>query len=329
MVHRVCQAILRDAHDAEDAFQATFLVLAQRAASIRATRLARDLAAWRGATSVAASEVGRLAQVGSRTRGSAREDLGSVSPPLEWDDLGEILHAEIQRLPESQRTAVLVCELEGLTEGEAAQRLGWPVGTVRSRLARGRARLKSKLERFAPAVAWKVTEPHWPPALKCSGRGFESSESGGRPGDARRDSGLEAHASGGGLRCRGREEDDDEQALGRCSGPDDGRPSRGRYAGRRAHSTWWRAVLKVRDKAGRRPCRPSPGPCQVKPPCAAKAIQGAVRFLTEAAAGRRLVARGRSADAWRHDRVRDIGPIGRGRASRSRQRGSCPGLSRE
>ena len=66
-----------------------------------------------------------------------------------------ILHEELGRLPEKYRTAVLLCDLEGLTQDQAARRLGWPDGTVRSRLARGRERLRERLTRrgIAPAVA--------------------------------------------------------------------------------------------------------------------------------------------------------------------------------
>ncbi len=73
--------------------------------------------------------------------------------PTEPDDVGPMLHDEIGRLPESFRVPIVLCYLEGLTHDQAAHRLGWPVGTVRSRLSRGRDRLRSRLDRrgFAPA----------------------------------------------------------------------------------------------------------------------------------------------------------------------------------
>jgi hypothetical protein len=71
-----------------------------------------------------------------------------------WDDLGTVLHEEIARLPARYRNAVVLCDLEGLTQEQAAQRLGCPSGTVRSRLARGRGRLQARLRRrgLAPAA---------------------------------------------------------------------------------------------------------------------------------------------------------------------------------
>ena len=69
-------------------------------------------------------------------------------------DLGPLLHEEVDRLPECYRVPVVLCYLEGLPCEEAAHRLGWPVGTVKSRLARGRARLRSRLIRrgLAPSA---------------------------------------------------------------------------------------------------------------------------------------------------------------------------------
>ena len=71
-----------------------------------------------------------------------------------WDDRDAILHEELGRLPEKYRTAVVLCDLEGLTQEQAARHLGWPDGTVRSRLARGREQLRDRLTRrgLAPAA---------------------------------------------------------------------------------------------------------------------------------------------------------------------------------
>lgn len=75
-----------------------------------------------------------------------------VCRQTEWDEYAEIIHFEIKRLPERFRAAVVLCDLEGQTEGQAARQLNWPVGTVRSRLARGREKLRSRLTRlgFSP-----------------------------------------------------------------------------------------------------------------------------------------------------------------------------------
>ena len=74
-----------------------------------------------------------------------------------WDDLAEAVHEEVARLPESCRAAIVLCDMEGLTEGQAARRLGWPIGTVRSRLARGRERLRGRLTRRGLALSAAVS----------------------------------------------------------------------------------------------------------------------------------------------------------------------------
>jgi RNA polymerase sigma factor (sigma-70 family) len=152
MVLRVCREILRDGHDAEDAFQATFLVLARKAASIRERT---SVASW--LHGVARRVASRARSAACRRRLHERRAAGSagrLDGEPRWDDLAAILHEEIDRLPERYRAPLVSCDLEGLTEGQASQRLGRPIGTVRSQLARGRNRLRSRLIRrgLAPAV---------------------------------------------------------------------------------------------------------------------------------------------------------------------------------
>jgi len=153
MVLRTCRSVLRDPHDVDDAFQATFLVLVRRAGSL----WVRDsLGPW-------------LHQVAHRTASCARsaaarrrrhERLAAASAAdlddgPDGDDLGALLHEEVSRLPGRYRPAVVLCLLEGLTPEQAARHLSCPVGTVHSRLARGRERLRARLTRrgLAPA-AW-------------------------------------------------------------------------------------------------------------------------------------------------------------------------------
>src|SRR5688500_5567942 len=145
MVLRVCRGILRDGHDAEDAFQATFLILARKARSL----WVRDSpgpwlhgVAYRVA-STARSTVSRRR---SKER-QAAERMSAVVAERDWDDLGAVVHEELNRLPGRYRAAVVLCCLEGLTQQQAAQQLGWPLGTVQSRLARGRERLRLRLTR--------------------------------------------------------------------------------------------------------------------------------------------------------------------------------------
>ncbi len=153
MVLRVCRAILHDEHDAHDAFQATFLVLVRRAGTL----WTRDsLGPWLhqvayrvaiGARSAAARRRRHETKVAERTPRSAC-DQGR-------DDFGPALHEELGRLPERYRSVLVLCHLEGLTHQQAARHLGWPLGTVQSRLARGRERLRRGLVRrgLAPSVA--------------------------------------------------------------------------------------------------------------------------------------------------------------------------------
>ncbi|HEV3163608.1 MAG TPA: sigma-70 family RNA polymerase sigma factor, partial [Isosphaeraceae bacterium] len=152
MVLRVCRAVLRDSHDAEDAFQATFLVLARKAGSLR---VGDSLGPWLHAVAYRTASCSRSASARRRKHEQRAAEMRSrrVSGQV-WDDLAEVLHQEIGRLPTSNRAAVVLCDLEGLTQEAAAQQLGWPVGTLQSRLARGRARLRSRLIRLglAPSV---------------------------------------------------------------------------------------------------------------------------------------------------------------------------------
>ncbi|SIO32565.1 RNA polymerase sigma factor, sigma-70 family [Singulisphaera sp. GP187] len=141
MVLRVCRGVLRDGHDAEDAFQATFLVLARKAGSIRQ----RDsLAPWLHGVAYHIASTARSAAARRRSHeiraGQVRPQAAAEPTP---DDLETVVHEELARLPGSYRAAVVLCCLEGLTQQQAAQHLGWPLGTVQSRLARGRERLRA------------------------------------------------------------------------------------------------------------------------------------------------------------------------------------------
>lgn len=150
MVLGVCRRIVGNPHDADDAFQATFLVLARRARSIR---VEGSLGPWL---------FGVATRVATRTRSDdrrhrMRERSGLAGLDLAGSDghLAEIERAEVRAaiarevagLPGRFQAAVLLCDLEGASCEEAARRLGWPVGTVKSRLSRARARLRDRLAR--------------------------------------------------------------------------------------------------------------------------------------------------------------------------------------
>ncbi len=157
MVWCVCRGVLGDAHDAEDAFQATFLVLAKRAGSIRDPDL---LGNWLYgvARRTAQKAKARRARWMGRTEGDA--NMSSIAGDTVLAELRPIqreesaaLHEEVDRLPHRLRVPIVLCYLEGLTHAEAARRLRWPIGTVRSRMARARGLLKSRLVRRGLAYA--------------------------------------------------------------------------------------------------------------------------------------------------------------------------------
>ncbi len=146
MVLAVCRRILRHPDDAEDAFQATFLVLARKARSIGRREL---LANWlygvavrtaREQSVVRARRLTREGQVSAMTRdeNASDEDL---------DELRAALDVELSRLSDAFRGPVVLCDLEGKTHVEAARILGLPVGTVSSRLVRAREKLRKRLVR--------------------------------------------------------------------------------------------------------------------------------------------------------------------------------------
>jgi len=171
MVLATARAVLRDPHDAEDAFQAAFLVLARRAGSIREGdslggwlhRVARRVAIRANVEAGRRRE--RVRQVG--------EALALRAPSEIPSDDGPAIHAEVDRLPDSLRRPLILCDLEGLTRREAAHQLGWTEGAVRGRLARARALLRSRLARrgLAPASAPIVVAvpSAW---LEAAGRAF-------------------------------------------------------------------------------------------------------------------------------------------------------------
>src|SRR5262245_17671571 len=162
MVLGVCRRVLGDSPDAEDAFQATFLVLATKAGSIQ--RMG-SVGSWlHGVAARLARQV-----ISSTARRRAHEREATAMPPsnapdaVEWRDLRPVLDEELERLPQKYRAPLVLCYLEGKSHEEAAQQLGWTSGTVCGRLARARDLLRGRLIRrgvtlSAPALAALAAE---------------------------------------------------------------------------------------------------------------------------------------------------------------------------
>src|SRR5262249_47005839 len=147
----ICRHILSEEHEAEDAFQATFLVLAQKGNTIRNRNV---LAGW---LHEVAHRIAIKARVSVVRRRSLERQAMAMSPPkiepdkqdeaAAWNELRPVLHAEVERLPEKYRLPVILCYFEGKTNEEVADLLRWPVGSVKGRLSRARELLRSRLLR--------------------------------------------------------------------------------------------------------------------------------------------------------------------------------------
>src|SRR5262245_46421270 len=154
MVWRVCRDTLRESNDADDAFQATFLVLVRRAGAIRKRS---SLGPWLHGVALRVARSARRCAMRRRDRERVDAGPGSEEFMAHVDRLDEapIVHEEVDRLPAKYREPLVLCYFQGLTHDEAASQLGWPVGTVRGRLAEARGRLRPRLLRrgVAPSVA--------------------------------------------------------------------------------------------------------------------------------------------------------------------------------
>ncbi len=152
MVWGVCRRLLPSPQDAEDAFQATFLVLLRRADSVQPPERVGN---WLHGVAQRTALKARALAAKRAQREHPRSDLSevAVAPEVASTELGVVLDQEVSRLPDRYRVVVVLCDLEGKTRKEAAQQLGWPEGTVAGRLARARALLAKRLLRRGVAVS--------------------------------------------------------------------------------------------------------------------------------------------------------------------------------
>ncbi len=155
MVSQVSRRVLRHAQDAEDAFQATFLLLAQK---LHTLRQHHSLAGWlhKVALRVARKARARATARLRREAGAARPEAMAVDDPT-WSEVRSVLDEELSRLPERWRQPLVLCYLEGQTQDEAAVQLGWSKSTLRRRLEQARAALGSRLK--SRGIAWSVVLP--------------------------------------------------------------------------------------------------------------------------------------------------------------------------
>jgi TIGR03009 family protein len=146
MVLGVCRRILRNLDDAEDAFQATFLLLVRKASSLRQPEL---LGPWLHGVAYRTALKARCLAFERRSREQRIADTPCFVPPDDrvWRDIRPVVDEAIRQLPAKYRVPFVLCYLDGMTNAQAARLLGCPLGTIATRLARARERLRVRLTR--------------------------------------------------------------------------------------------------------------------------------------------------------------------------------------
>jgi RNA polymerase sigma factor (sigma-70 family) len=177
MVLQVCRGVVPNPHDAEDAFQATFLVLVRKAASIRRPEL---LSSWLYGVAYRVARRARAVAARRHARETEGVDMIAAKADREADrrDLEPVVHEELERLPDKYRAPLVLCYFQGRTSAEAARLLDWPVGTVKGRMQRGRELLRGRLQRrglalSALALATTATTP-FPAAAAVPAKLFQA-----------------------------------------------------------------------------------------------------------------------------------------------------------
>jgi RNA polymerase sigma factor (sigma-70 family) len=146
LVLGVGRRVLGDAHEAEDVFQATFLILARKAAAVRWQESVRNWL-YQVASRVAREARARRARRQRHERAAAALPRADGESELTWQEVRGVLDEELSRLPEKYRAPLVLCYLQGKTRDEAAEQLGWVVGAVKKRLEVGRNLLRQRLIR--------------------------------------------------------------------------------------------------------------------------------------------------------------------------------------
>jgi RNA polymerase sigma factor (sigma-70 family) len=162
MVLDVCRGALGNETDAEDAFQATFLILVRKAASIRKTA---SVGSWLHGVAYRTALKARQ-QSATRQKNEARVPVRQVADPddLTWREVRQVVHEELTGLPERYRVPLVMCYLEGTTQDKAAVQLGLANSTLKERLERGRVLLRARLVRRGLGPAAVVLAAAWPSA---------------------------------------------------------------------------------------------------------------------------------------------------------------------
>jgi RNA polymerase sigma factor (sigma-70 family) len=156
LVFGVCQRVLQHSHDAEDAFQATFLVLARRAATLDGRA---PLGNWLYAVAYRTAIKARQRAARRRAHELQVLDMSTVlsgEQEEEWSDLRPLLDEELNQLPKKYRVPLVLCYLEGKTQEEAARELGWPTGSMSRRMNKARDLLQERLARRGLALSGGV-----------------------------------------------------------------------------------------------------------------------------------------------------------------------------
>jgi cytochrome c peroxidase len=166
MVLGVCRSVLRNEADAEDAFQATFLILARKAASIRKSA---SVGSWLHGMAHRTALKAR-AQSATREKNVARVPARPALQPddLAWREVQQLVHEELAGLAERYRDPLVACYLEGKTQEQAAAQLGVAVSTLKERMERGRSQLRARLVRRGLGTAAILTAAAWPEAGSAS-----------------------------------------------------------------------------------------------------------------------------------------------------------------